>query len=389
MKNRMLRSFLPVGHGAFYCEQFKIDGYDEKINIVYDCGAKKKTLVQQYIKQNFDQGETIHALFISHLHDDHINGVPELLKYCNVKKIFFPLLSDEMKLVTAIYNAAGEDKNNFSASFAWNPEETLERLVLHDKPILYRIEVGSMEGEEGLGNIVEPQEDEKYGRNISSGCDVVELVRHSLSSTGTQSMDWVFIPYNYECEDRKNLLLSELAMQFKKTMTVEELEDIWKRGNKAEFDKIKKAYEKVAPSHNPYTMTLYSGPQNDASIRIVHPRYIEWKYRCIFEYGWDWIPGCLYTGDYDAKDKKMWNGLRQGYKKYWSSISCVQIPHHGSKDNYNPKFADMDAFFVISAKEGDAKHPAPSVVKDLRMSGYDPFVVTEKSESALHFIIQF
>ena len=35
----MIRSFLPVGQGAFYCEQFMWNFETERINIVYDCGS--------------------------------------------------------------------------------------------------------------------------------------------------------------------------------------------------------------------------------------------------------------------------------------------------------------------------------------------------------------
>lgn len=33
----MLRSFLPVGQGAFYFERFEYD--KDRINIIYDCGS--------------------------------------------------------------------------------------------------------------------------------------------------------------------------------------------------------------------------------------------------------------------------------------------------------------------------------------------------------------
>lgn len=33
----MLRSFLPVGQGAFYLERFETN--DGRINVVYDCGS--------------------------------------------------------------------------------------------------------------------------------------------------------------------------------------------------------------------------------------------------------------------------------------------------------------------------------------------------------------
>lgn len=86
----MIRSFLPVGQGAFYCEQFGGFAETERVNIIYDCGSSTNVkLVEEQIKNNFQKNEIIHAVFISHLDNDHINGIPFLLKYCKVKKIFF------------------------------------------------------------------------------------------------------------------------------------------------------------------------------------------------------------------------------------------------------------------------------------------------------------
>lgn len=91
----MIRSFLPVGQGAFYLESF--ERYKEQpINIVYDCGSLSgEHIVKAEIRNNFQEKETINAVFISHLHRDHINGLPYLLQYCNVKNIFLPLITEE------------------------------------------------------------------------------------------------------------------------------------------------------------------------------------------------------------------------------------------------------------------------------------------------------
>lgn len=86
--NVVIRSFLPVGQGAFYLEQFMFN--EEKINIIYDCGSNTDCkLVEGQIRDNFEEGAKIHAVFLSHLDADHINGLPYLLKRCNVKKCFF------------------------------------------------------------------------------------------------------------------------------------------------------------------------------------------------------------------------------------------------------------------------------------------------------------
>lgn len=85
----MIRSFLPVGQGAFYCERFRDLLEDKSINMVYDCGSSNgKVVIEREIAKSFRKGETIHALFISHFHDDHINGIPFLMKHCNVENIY-------------------------------------------------------------------------------------------------------------------------------------------------------------------------------------------------------------------------------------------------------------------------------------------------------------
>ncbi|MGN0413598.1 MAG: hypothetical protein ACI4FV_11240 [Lachnospiraceae bacterium] len=38
----MIRKFLPVGQGAFYCECFDNLVAGESINIIYDCGSSSE-----------------------------------------------------------------------------------------------------------------------------------------------------------------------------------------------------------------------------------------------------------------------------------------------------------------------------------------------------------
>lgn len=61
------------------------------------------------------------------------------------------------------------------------------------------------------------------------------------------------------------------------------------------------------------------------------------------------MAGCLYMGDYDASGNYKWKELYEAYDTYWENIGCIQIPHHGSKHNYNSKLAQLDAFYVMSA----------------------------------------
>ena len=56
----MIRSFLPVGQGAFYTEQF-----DCGMNIVYDCGSSTgKSAVEKQIADTFEPREKIQDFHI-------------------------------------------------------------------------------------------------------------------------------------------------------------------------------------------------------------------------------------------------------------------------------------------------------------------------------------
>lgn len=77
----MIRSFLPVGQGSFYTEQF-----DCGENVVYDCGSSTGVdYVNNMIKSTFAEKEKISMVFISHWKVDYINNHLRVL-------ILFPLL---------------------------------------------------------------------------------------------------------------------------------------------------------------------------------------------------------------------------------------------------------------------------------------------------------
>ena len=76
--DRVVRTFHPIGQGAFYSERFYLDS-DLTRNVVFDCGvlevdARSKNVV----KQAFSKDDIIDYLFISHLDEDHISLVTTL-----------------------------------------------------------------------------------------------------------------------------------------------------------------------------------------------------------------------------------------------------------------------------------------------------------------------
>lgn len=373
----MIRSFLPVGQGAFYCEQFGGKCLDTRLNIIYDCGsATDMNYVKHQIDTNFEQDEIVHAVFLSHLDADHINGIPYLLRYCRVQKIFFPLLTQKDRMLIKLSNMVnGKTNFSFVDSFMENPYLFFERFdIPRDRqPRLYQIADDSQD----YNNI-----DAVLLRSGSNVRDEIftegDVIRYQLKG-------WRYIPYNFRQNERIRQLEMALYDRMGERLSNADVCDIWKRGTNKDREIIKAAYKSVKGSFNTNSMTLYSGNGDEVSRQyLLHRTCL--RSRCP---GNSYPAGCLYTGDYDASGKDKWVKLRKAYDTYWDNIGCVQIPHHGSRHNYNRELATCNANFVISAgRTNRYQHPHGLVVKDLLLHQRDVYLVTEDISSEVRFIVE-
>lgn len=113
---RLVRTFHPVGHGAFYTERFYDEHNQNVANIVFDCGrfeaAKEnwssqlyKSWIEDYVKNRSGLAscDEIDILFISHFHTDHINGIDYLLRNYTVKKVVLPAIDTLTVFESIVY----------------------------------------------------------------------------------------------------------------------------------------------------------------------------------------------------------------------------------------------------------------------------------------------
>lgn len=392
----MIRSFLPVGQGAFYCEQFRV--IDSKpINVVYDCGSFRNTkLVKKEIENNFEEKEVIHALFVSHLHDDHINGIAHLVKHCEVKKIFLPLLTEKNRALLELSCSINGD--NQAIAFIRNPEMALRTWNPNSPvPQIYQIREYSSEDTievEGRQRNLDEERDnsnnERESTVIDSGTNVINHILGESDIKLRPYSNWSYIPFNFRQEERVAILKKELSSIYKRSINNDDIVNMWKSGSATDRKKIKGAYKKIPDNFNTNSMTLFSGLNYSARNQwlINTKRNCHCCGRC--DMGRRTEVGCLYTGDYNAGGNANWEQLRNAYRNYWNLIGCVQIPHHGSKHNYNSKLAEQDAFFIISAGYNNSfRHPHNLVIKDLLFHRHYPYIVTEEIRSAVHLYIDF
>ena len=360
------RLILPVGQGAFYVEKF-----ENKKNIVYDCGSMgNEEKIKELIEKCFERNKVIEAIFISHLDKDHMNGVEELLKKCEVKRICFPLITEEMKLAlkikVMIEEAMGNSYSKFMKEFVEDPEATIKKIKEDMEIELIEILPNNEEDivEENNKKIDSEDTKNKKIKRIKkkSGEDIAKEIKELEHSCNEKK--WELTPYNFKQKTRIIEFEENLEKEFGKKISLKEVEKIWKE-NEDNREKIKKVYESLKGDLNTNSMTLFSGNrQNKKECRN--------RLSCI-------KVGCLYTGDYNANGNEKWESLKQAYKKYCKWIGMIQVPHHGSSCNCNDTLISKKAVYFLSAGEKNSyKHPSPEVVEKIRWTyNNNLYIVTE------------
>ena len=351
---KIKRTFHPVGHGGFYTENF----LDDEFTIVYDCGAKKKKNLISLLDNEFKSVKKIDILFISHFHADHINGLKHILNTCTVKYLVLPLLDDEEKIRIFLFNRINE-ATIFIQDLCLSPKSTVKKTSEATRVVLVSPEVS----------------DDEFNINdlpskISSGDNLVYSNMHN-------TLQWNFIPFNFKYKDRSEKL-KEIFSQNKIPLNISSFQKFYKK-NKQNQKKVIDAYNKVQDDFNTNSLTLYSGlfSLNNISSGYCKRGYSPEKFHMTHNKS-----GCLYLGDYNAKKINTWEALKDAYSSYFQLLSIIQIPHHGSKENYNEALNTYNNLLsVISAPFKNDKHPNPNVLKKIILNHGIPIIVTENDES--------
>lgn len=385
-----------IGQGGFFVEKFI------EFNVVYDCGTDSdikilKTKIDKCFAKN-KKKEKIDLVFVSHLHRDHINGLPYLLDNYEVKQIVLPYLTDKEIQVDLLSFAISTDglssgDDDFLGTFIERPEEALESKGYETKIVRVLSEEVS---EDGGGEIYSP----------------AELLDHKEIKSGTKIYlgmhCWIYIPYNYN----NKKYFSDLDNEFKSTSikgmpdTYEKVKELYSK--KTTKDEIKKVYGTVFKDKvNESSMILYSGESCDdlrhsgfyhhsygrnfvsKFLREIYALCGNVKNYCPYHNNERYINnGCLYTGDYVINDESKWHEVKVRYKKVWRNIGLIQIPHHASKHNFCDEIVKENCFFFFCAGIDNRHNHPHGVVLNSCMS-YKKLLlwVNEEDRSELHFLI--
>lgn len=367
---KIIRTFHPVGQGAFYSERH------ENFNVVYDCGTEYKNRSNKGIKRTvetaFGKDEEIDILFISHFDFDHVGHISILRDSVKkIKKVVLPLLHNDTRiLLSSFYKGLGED--NVSTLIS-NPQGFFGEVTTI-------IEVESSGNTETLiGNVLEHIEIDNLNSNqqIQSG----KRIKKKFAN-----YEWIYIPYNNDYKTRNSDLETKLTKAGFDVSKMKSDENYILNVSISKRADLRKIYDSLSGKINENSMVVYSGGIQSTSNKFrvydlfhnlccmddyFHHRF--WRRH----FDEDRV-SCIYTGDTDLNIVK----IKSIFKNYWDNVGLIQIPHHGDAKSFNTNILDFPKVCPISVgKNNSYGHPSDKVVIDILSHDSCPIFVTEDKNS--------
>jgi hypothetical protein len=410
---KVVRHQHPVGQGFFHSGH--IAGPQSEFRYVYDCGAMgsyapaRKREIAAYRKSL--GGSRIDALFISHAHADHVNGLPELLQGTGrVGTIFLPLIELTDRLI-AFARAASEDpitaETDFYRRFTLAPIRALAEFGPR-RIVQFRRSEGGVPTEED-GRLPEPDgpelRDESWrfvGRGAITVREPVSTTKASVEVMQAPdsvavaprvgaSVEWLLAPYvDIGVTFKRNLFVKNLAQQLE--MSVPKLKKWLQDGVNREIlltkhvARLASAYKAVEKDLNVTSLCLYSGLAGTGTKANLDVVFGKFHFK---EGGSDRI-GWLATGDAELSKTARRSAFLKHYGKHLSKVATFTLPHHGSDENFHPDLlAKIEAGFCVAASDAHSKwrHPGTATIQAVAGTGRFVSNVTSSAHSTFFEIV--
>lgn len=408
MLTHVCQRFQPVGHGTFFTGIVSDDS-SKGFSWVYDCGSRRPNHVVPLVGRLntwVDLPQELDVLVISHFDVDHVNGIRELLKSRRVKRMVLPFMDIGQQLENVMELLDDEEDTEENGS-----EGLLDAVLLQLVPVRW-LAANGFEDNVGELMFVQSGGPAEEGENIEPFPDS----GGNESDRVAVSEEYVLSTRGAEIERASVRLVEDSARRRAGTFPVEltffnsmgsdlfETDDSGQRLSRLSQKTVKELRDQLATILSDLGMDqpeqavgsasvdwrgklreFYDGHfggdghhRNNISLCLmIRPLGKELRQCKFFKEHGPMISagvsshgGLLLLGDLGI-DQNRFAELKAHFgHKRWSSLSAIQVPHHGSQHSWATGTAKMfgDLTFVHCAP-GDKKLPHPSVERDLQGNG--------------------
>ena len=413
----------PIGQGCFHAGSIRetdaVYHDDHAFNYVYDCGSDDRQALGEAIDSYKNQVSHVDALFVSHLDNDHVNGLDSLLSVVKVDTVYVPYVN-QVVLVLQLIQAELDGALSVSLIEAsinpgnWFRSRGVRRVMgVREAP---DDGVPGPGDDDGRGGPERPRTAPKIDPGtedtrvegaaaMGSGIEVVGSGHRVPISTQGRSLNWTLVPHvdpapQERLERFEEELRKILGLSAEEPLTSAWVVDAMRK--KCERERLRDCYDEIVPSgarrmHNRVSMSLYSGPDSIEGAQ-------EWGHRILC--GPDWradelielypelfwsceagAVGWIGTGDAKLNVKKVRTAWKGTYRPYRDRVATLLLPHHGSKRTFHRDVLDFLPYLEICAasagRRSRYRHPSESVRLDVASRKKAFFHVSQKPETAL------
>jgi hypothetical protein len=358
----------PVGQGGFFYGELACRG--PAIRWVYDCGSNQADFLSREIER-IHSDAVVDLLFVSHLDSDHVSGIDRLLGQVSIEEVVLPYLEFEDLVVSIVDDLEHAKLTGSFNEFANDPAGWfIDRGV---KRVTF-VRSRDIDGDEGppppvpdppeRPELPEGRIDLKWTplpriKDQREGATVREVESNAIITTSVASLplNWIFIPFAHRPSLTK---LADFKQRIRREFPKLTLPQITAEAKTAAGRKaLRRCYDVLWKDHNLVSMALYSGPIG---------KWRRMAYVGISRYGavGTVSTGWLNTGDAALGGLKRREAFTQHYRRIADSVGILQLPHHGSFDNFHSdllkSFEKVEYAFVAVGKNSYG-HPHPGVVR--------------------------
>lgn len=408
-------AFNPIGQGGFYTGRINVCSRRHNVfSFVYDCGSisdrgNLTSSIQKFKKEIF--GRKLDVLFLSHLDDDHVNGVIELLNGISCDKIYLPYLSPLERLIICLSHSIRSDISNYDdyLDFIKDPVDYFTNKGIEFNDLIYVL--GNSEKDPDSEDQKEIREIEEL--NLNDNLELIQDLPEEYKSNENTKIKfkkgngklilnqvWEFYIYNSKrneidisdfidfLKSQHGTILDDFSRDNKR-LSKEQLIHILDDREKLTATRVK--FKEIFKSTNKTGLVVQHKPLNykDSYLQKekvlsqinhgfsfnFHPYYRHPKYLSANknERNQNLWGVTLLTGDTSLNQINDSEYIKNHHK----FINIFQVPHHGSETGWDNLFlTDLNYKGKTSAilnfgygnKYG---HPRPKVLQELMDDNFD------------------